>query len=122
VVCSVRGTAFEVSNNNGDVQTATHEGQVATASGGETHLVTAGNASSYHGGHFQGFRQLRPEEVNRFQKWRAFRGRVRNKRMQRIRAIRAGRRTAWVRRHGLSPNQVKRHEAVRRRLRQRDNR
>ncbi len=120
VVCGVRGTAFEVSNNNGDVETATHEGQVATSVGNETHLVSAGNASSFHMGHFRGMRRLRPEEIDRFKRWRAFRATVLNKRMQRIRAIRAGRRAAWVRRHGRSPNQIKRRENFRRRMRRRN--
>lgn len=115
VVCSVRGTAFEFSNNNGDVETATNEGQVAMASGGESHLVSAGSASSFNGGRYQGMRSLRPDEINRFQRWRSFRARVRNKRMQRIRAIRSGRRTAWVRRHGRSAGLQKRREDYRRR-------
>jgi hypothetical protein len=117
VVCGVRGTAFEVSNNNGDVQTTTHEGEVATAMGGETHMVTAGNASSFHQGHFQGLRSLRPEERARFQKWRAFRTQLRTKRLRRIRAIRAGRRKPWVRRHGHSAQLIKRREEIRRRQR-----
>lgn len=117
VVCGVRGTAFEVSNNNGDVETLTHEGQVAMSSGGETHLVSAGNASSFHGGRFWGVRRLRPEEINRFKKWRAFRIRVRRERLRRIRDIRAGRRAAWVRRHGRSPAQMRRREEIRRHIR-----
>jgi len=115
VVCAVRGTAFEVSNINGQVETATHEGEVATGVGGETHLVEAGNVSTYRGGQFQGFRHLRPNEVSRFQKWRAFRNRIRQKRMNRIRAIRSGRRAAWTRRHGRSPQAQKRREQNRRR-------
>jgi hypothetical protein len=117
VVCGVRGTAFEVSNNNGDVQTATHEGEVATTVGGEDHMVSAGNVSSFHAGHFQGMRRLRPDEMNRFKRWRAFRSQVRNKRLRRLRAIRLGRRAAWVRRHGHSPQVIKRREEIKRRQR-----
>jgi hypothetical protein len=116
VVCGVRGTAFEVSNVNGNVVTATHEGNVETISGGQSHYVTAGSASSFSRGHYQGIRQLRPEEMNRFKQWRSVRARIGAKRMQRIRAIRSGRRQAWVRRHGRSPMRQKRREENRKRL------
>jgi hypothetical protein len=100
VVCSVRGTAFEMSNHGGDVQTATHEGKVEMASGGESHFVPAGNASAFSGGRFQGTRPLRADEINRFHQWRNYRSRIVAKRIQRMRDIRAGRRNRWMRRHG----------------------
>jgi ferric-dicitrate binding protein FerR (iron transport regulator) len=116
VVCAVRGTAFEVSNNNGDVETATHEGKVETLSGGESHYVTEGSAASFKGRTYQGLRRLRTEEMNRFQRWRGVRLRIRNKRMQRIRDIRMGRRQAWMRRHGRAAMMQKRRKQIRRRL------
>jgi ferric-dicitrate binding protein FerR (iron transport regulator) len=108
VVCAVRGTAFEVSNNNGDVETATHEGKVETLSGGESHFVAEGSAASFKNSRYQSIRQLRTEEINRFQRWRSVRMRIRNKRMQRIRDIRMGRRQAWARRHGRAMMQRRR--------------
>jgi hypothetical protein len=114
VVCGVRGTAFEVSNINGNVVTATHEGKVETVFGGESHFVTEGSAASFNGGRYQGLRQLRADEINRFQQWRSVRSRIRLKHMQRIRDIRMGRRRAWVRRHGSSPRLRRRRQLQRR--------
>jgi hypothetical protein len=108
VVCGVRGTAFEVSNINGNVETATHEGKVEVSSGGESHFVAEGSAATFEDGRFQGLRRLRTEEMNRFQRWRSMRMRIRNKWMQRIRDIRMGRRQAWVRRHGRAMMQRRR--------------
>ncbi len=119
VVCAVRGTAFEVSNVNGNVQTATHEGKVEMASGGESHFVTEGSAASFSGGKYQGIRQLRANEIGRFQRWRSMRMRIRNKRMQRMRDIRMGRRQAWARRHGRAGMMQRRRVKNRRRLNQR---
>jgi hypothetical protein len=119
MVCGVRGTAFEVSNNNGDVVTATHEGKVETVSGGESHFVEAGNASTFHQGRFQGLRALNSDEIGRFHRWRAMRAGILQKRFQRIRDIRMGRRKAWVRRHGVIANHIKRRRQLRRRLRHR---
>jgi hypothetical protein len=99
VVCGVRGTAFEVSNENGQVETATHEGEVETTANGETHLVKAGNASSFKLGRFLAMRRLRQAEIGRFQKWRKFRETVRAKRMKRIAELRSGHRKPWQRRH-----------------------
>ncbi|HTA76049.1 MAG TPA: FecR family protein [bacterium] len=115
VVCGVRGTAFEVSNVNGEVQTVTHEGKVEAVSGGESHYITAGSASAFRNGRYQGIRQIRPEELNRFKQWRSVRARIRAKRLQRVRAIRMGRRQAWVRRHSPSKQRAKRKEEIRRR-------
>jgi hypothetical protein len=116
VVCGVRGTAFEVSNINGNVVTATHEGKVETMVGGESHFVTEGSAASFSGGRYQGLRQLRADEINRFHQWRGMRLRIRQKRMQRIRDIRMGRRRAWVRRHGFSQSRLRRRRQMQRRL------
>ncbi len=116
MVCGVRGTAFEVSNINGTVVTATHEGKVETINNGESHFVTEGSAASFTGGRYQGLRQLRAEEINRFHQWRNFRSRIMNKRIQRIRDIRMGRRRAWARRHGRSPARLRRRRQIQRRL------
>ena len=116
VVCGVRGTAFEVSNVNGNMQTATHEGKVEVISGGESHFVTEGSAASFEGNRYQGLRQLRADEINRFHQWRNFRSRILGKRIQRIRDIRMGRRRVWMRRHGRSPMRQRRRAQIRRRL------
>ena len=116
VVCAVRGTAFEVSNHNGDVETATHEGKVETLSGGESHFVTEGSAASFKGRMYRGIRQMRTEEMNRFQRWRSMRLRIRSKRMQRIGDIRMGRRKAWMRRHGRAVMRQRRRAQIHRRF------
>src|ERR1700677_1600001 len=116
VVCAVRGTAFEVSNNNGDVETATHEGKVETLSGGESHFVTEGSAASFRDRRYQGIRRLRTDEINRFQRWRGIRSRIRQKRLQRIHDIRMGRRRAWVRRSGRPGMRQRRRAQIHRRL------
>jgi ferric-dicitrate binding protein FerR (iron transport regulator) len=116
VVCAVRGTAFEVSNVGGEVVTATHEGKVETTSGGESHFVEAGNASSFSHGRFQGQRQLNSSEISRFHQWRNIRAGIREKRIQRIRDIQLGRRKAWARRHGHSAERLRRRREMIRHL------
>jgi ferric-dicitrate binding protein FerR (iron transport regulator) len=99
VVCGVRGTAFEVTAQNGTAQVATHEGSVSVGNGTETHIVDAGNLSEFHGGKFAMQRRLDRNEIQRFQKWREFRQVVLKKRLQRLEDIRNHRRSVWVRRH-----------------------
>lgn len=99
VVCGVRGTAFEVEAVGGDSQVATHEGKVEVAGGGETHMVTAGNFSAFRGGRFQSLRRLNRMEIQRFQRWRAVRQGIRQRRFQRLMAIRNHTRQPWIRKH-----------------------
>lgn len=99
VVCGVRGTAFEVTAQDDTAQVATYEGKVAVGNGPETHMVEAGNMSSFRRGQFQLQRRLDREDIQRFQKWRAFRQVILKKRFQRLDDIRNHRRAAWVRKH-----------------------
>jgi hypothetical protein len=99
VVCGVRGTAFEVTATGDTADVATHEGSVAVGNGTESHMVEAGNFSSFQRGHFIGQRRLNRSEIDRFQKWRAYREIVRKKRLNRLADIRAHRRTPWKRHH-----------------------
>ena len=99
VVCGVRGTAFEVSAVADTADVATHEGSVEVGNGTESHMVDAGNFSSFQRGHFLMQRRLNQSEINRFQKWRAFRQMVWKKRIHRIEEIRAHHRTPWKRHH-----------------------
>ncbi|HVM33632.1 MAG TPA: FecR family protein [bacterium] len=98
VVCGVRGTAFEVSAQGGEVETLTHEGTVDVKGADADHLVDAGKAFSFRQGRFWRQRLLRREEMSRFQRWRAFRAQVFEKRRHRLENIRRGLRKAWVRR------------------------
>jgi hypothetical protein len=106
VVCGVRGTAFEVNAQGDSSQVFTHEGKVEVASGNESHLVTAGNLSAFKSGKFQLQRRLERAEIQRFQKWRAFRRIVWQKRLQRIQAIKNHTRQPWQRRHPLFRKQL----------------
>ena len=99
VVCGVRGTAFEVNSQGGDVQTLTHEGTVDVKSGDQENLVQAGNAFSFRNGRFSGRRLLDQEEIHRFEKWREHRQLVFEKRRHRLEDIRNGVRKPWIHRH-----------------------
>jgi ferric-dicitrate binding protein FerR (iron transport regulator) len=99
VVCGVRGTAFEVNAQGDSSQVSTHEGKVEVSSGNESHVVTAGNASSFQRGKFLSLRRLERSEIERFQKWRTFRQVVRQKRLQRIAEIQNHKRQPWIRKH-----------------------
>ncbi len=110
VVCGVRGTAFEMTTQNGTAQVATHEGSVAVGNGTETHMVDAGNLSEFHNGSFRSQRKLDRNEIKRFQKWREFRKVVLRKRIQRLEDIRNHRRAAWVRKHPHAPKELLKHE------------
>jgi hypothetical protein len=98
VICGVRGTAFEVEANGDDVQTLTHEGTVEVKNGSQDNLVHEGNAFSFRHGRFMAQRLLDRDEIGRFQKWRAFRAHVFEKRRLRFENIHKGLRRAWVRR------------------------
>ncbi len=99
VVCGVRGTAFEMNAQGANVQTTTYEGKVEALSGGESHMVTAGNVSAFRVGRFQMQRRVDRAETQRFMKWRNFREKIRQIHRQRLLEIRSGRRHAWKRRH-----------------------
>ena len=99
VVCGVRGTAFEVTAQGEDSQVATHEGEVEVAGAGETHVVSAGNLSSFKKGRFLLLRRLDRMETQRFQRWRTIRPLLFQRRLQRLAAIRNHTRQPWIRRH-----------------------
>ena len=119
VVCGVRGTAFEVTaKEGGTAQVATHEGAVAVGNGVESHMVEAGQYSEFQQGKFRLRRQLAREEIQRFQKWRAFRQQVWRKRLQRLEDIRNHKRRAWMRRHPHARKAMLRREERRRHRRE----
>jgi ferric-dicitrate binding protein FerR (iron transport regulator) len=99
VVCGVRGTAFEVNVSGDDSQVSTHEGKVEVSGGNDSHLVEAGNFSSFKKGRFQLLRRLDRMDIQRFQRWRALRQVIRQKRIQRLAAIRSHVRQPWRRLH-----------------------
>lgn len=117
VVCGVRGTAFEVSAQNGTAQVATHEGAVEVGNGAESHMVNAGNFSEFQRGKFQSTRRLDRREMDRFAKWREFRKRVFQKRFQRLQDIRNHKRTAWVRKHPRMERAIEKRKMLKRKKR-----
>lgn len=117
VVCGVRGTAFEVTAQDGTAQVATHEGSVAVGNGTESHVVEAGNFSEFQRGKFRLSRKLDRREMERFQRWREFRKRVLKKRLKRLEDIRNHRRAAWVRKHARLERAILRHKIQKRRRR-----
>lgn len=121
VVCGVRGTAFEVSAQGGDSQVSTHEGKVEVTGDGQSHMVSAGNFSAFKKGKFQLLRRLDRMETQRFQRWRTLRPLIRQKRLQRLIAIRNHARQPWMRKHprleGHQPLQKQDREKNRERLR-----
>lgn len=117
VVCGVRGTAFEVTTENGTTQVSTHEGSVAVGNGSESHLVDAGNFSEFQKGKFRLLRKLDRRETERFQKWREFRKLILKKRLQRQEDIRNHKRAAWVRKHARVERAILRHKIQKRKRR-----
>ncbi len=108
VVCGVRGTAFEVETKGDNVLASTHEGNVeVTGSNGVSRTVSAGTASSFQRGMFRLERRLDRKQIERFEKWREFRGFVMKKRMRRIEALRHHLRKPWKRRHPMNGNNWK---------------
>ncbi len=99
VVCGVRGTAFEVNADGEETQVSTHEGEVEVSGEGEAHKVSAGNLSIFKKRRFQLLRRLDRMDHQRFQKWRVFRTAVRQKRLQRVLAIRNHQLKPWHRLH-----------------------
>lgn len=100
VICGVRGTAFEVRAQGSDTaQISTYEGKVEVSNGGESHMVPAGNFSSFSHGKLRSQRLLDRLEIQRFQRWRVFRQVLMKKRIQRLADIRSHRRQLWHRLH-----------------------
>ncbi len=98
VVCGVRGTAFEVGFNGGEIQTSTHEGKVEVVDRDhQSHFVEAGNASTFNNGHFRLERRLERKEMDRFQQWRQYRKQIFVKRLRRLKDIVEHRRMMWKR-------------------------
>jgi ferric-dicitrate binding protein FerR (iron transport regulator) len=120
VVCGVRGTAFEVNAVGDTAEVSTHEGSVAVGNGTETHMVDAGNFSSFQRGRFLMQRRLDGSEIGRFQKWRAFRQHVWKKRLQRLADIRAHRRAPWKRHHAHLRRALLRRKLLEKRRRNQD--
>jgi ferric-dicitrate binding protein FerR (iron transport regulator) len=120
VVCGVRGTAFEVNAIGDTAEVSTHEGLVEVGNGTESHMVGAGNFSSFQRGRFLMQRRLDRSEMDRFQKWRAFRQIVWKKRLQRIADLRAHRRAPWKRHHPHLKRAVLRHKWLEKRRRNQD--
>lgn len=111
VICGVRGTAFEVNAQaDGTAQVLTHEGKVEVSNGGESHMVAAGNFSSFYRGRLRSQRLLDRMETQRFQRWRAFRQVLYKKHFQRLSDIRMHRRQLWHRRHPHSKQRERRRE------------
>jgi len=120
VICGVRGTAFEVTAQNGTAQVATHEGSVEVGNGTESHMVNAGNFSEFQRGKFRLTRRLERREMERFEKWRAFRQRVLQKRLQRLEDIRNHKRAAWVRKNARLEKTIEKRNRFKRKKRRDD--
>ena len=71
VVCGVRGTVFEVSNNMGDVEATTHEGAVELKGSNGTQTVKAGETCHCHHGQSQWKKPCSSHAMNRFATWKA---------------------------------------------------
>jgi hypothetical protein len=92
VVCGVRGTAFEVAKDEGDVQTTTFHGAVEVQKDSNTQTVEADQHSDFSLGQgaFLPKRACTDEEKARYQSWQAKAGELRKKiaeRWARLRAI-----------------------------------
>ncbi len=125
VVCGVRGTAFSVNSQDNAAQVSTFEGAVNVGNGTESRMVQAGSMSEFRAGRFFRQRRLEGRELQRFQRWRAFRQTVVRKRMRRLAEVRLHRRAAWVRKHphpGKGLWQKKRKKRKLRQLERRDDR
>jgi ferric-dicitrate binding protein FerR (iron transport regulator) len=71
VVCGVRGTVFEVSNNGGDVEATTHEGAVELKGTNGTQTVKAGETCHCHHGQSQWKKPYTSRVMNRYTAWKA---------------------------------------------------
>jgi hypothetical protein len=113
VVCGVRGTAFEVTAQGDSVQNITYEGKVEVVGGGKSHLVTAGNLFGFRAGKILLQRRLDRVDNQKFEKWRALRKIVMQKRLKRIEAIKRHMLKPWKRKH---PHPALQKEMLRRKL------
>ncbi len=109
VVCGVRGTAFELNQSGEGSDLSVQEGKVETTGKGDTRMVGAGNFSSFRLGRFLLMRRLEKREGVRFLRWREFRKKVFQKRLQRLEDIRKHRRKPWRRRHARLKRAMLRH-------------
>jgi hypothetical protein len=91
VVCGVRGTAFEVQDQGGVVQTSTFHGVVEMNKGGQVQQVGANQHSTFslRKGGFLPQRPLRPEERQRYQNWQKRMPYIRKRQAERMEALRA---------------------------------
>jgi len=109
VVCGVRGTAFEVQNQDGQVITNTFHGAVEVDKDNQSQLVNGGEHSSFafNKNGFLTKRKLNGTENNRYKAWGKIYKRARQKRAQRIQ---------WIKRHPHSAQArkfIQRREALR---------
>jgi hypothetical protein len=90
VICGVRGTAFEVQNQDGQVQTNTFHGAVEVAQGEQSQLVKGGehSAFSFTKKGFLAKRKLNAAENRRYSAWGKIYKRARQKRAQRMEWLR----------------------------------
>lgn len=90
VVCGVRGTAFEVQNQGGQVETNTFHGAVEVDKDDQSQLVKGGehSAFSFKKSGFLTKRKLNPSENKRYKIWGRLYKRARQKRAQRMKLIR----------------------------------
>ncbi len=90
VVCGVRGTAFEVFNQDGAVHTLTYHGEVEMHKGNLVQAVVAGHHSAFllKKGTFQPPRPLRPAEQQHYQNWLRKKAIVQKKQAHRLAVLR----------------------------------
>ena len=100
VICGVRGTAFEVQNQDGQVQTNTFHGAVEVAQGEQSQLVRGGehSAFSFAKKAFLAKRKLNAAENRRYSAWGKIYKRARAKRAQRM---------EWIRNRSQTPEAQK---------------
>ena len=114
VICGVRGTIFEVSNDDGEVGTQTHEGVVACSTGsGAEEKVAAGQGASFKNRQLLRRIALGRAGTQRLAQWRQYR--------QAIRELREARRAGKIRdfrRDRLEKlrEMLKKHPGLKRRL------
>jgi hypothetical protein len=90
VVCGVRGTAFEVQNQGGQVETNTFHGAVEVDKDDQSQLVKGGehSAFSFKKSGFLAKRKLNLSENNRYKLWGRVYKRAQQKRAERMKLIR----------------------------------
>ena len=109
VVCGVRGTAFEVQNQDGQVITNTFHGAVEVDKDNVSQLVKGGEHSAFvfNKNGFLAKRKLNLSENNRYKAWGRIYKRARQKRAQRLRWIKTHPHSAQARKF------IQRREALR---------